>query len=82
MKSEVVDEEVGRDEFWDESPEELSFREGRPRRIRKSKAALEAEAQTASELTEAEGREHPGVLDDRTQRSFTDPDSGSMTGSR
>ncbi len=82
MKSEVVDEEVGRDEFWDELPEELSLREERPRRIRKSKAALEAVAQVASEQTEAEGREHPGVPDNRTQRNFTAPDSGSGTGFR
>ncbi len=55
----------------------MSFREGRLRKIREAKAALEAEAQ-AAEQAEAEGREHPGVPDDKTQRNFTDPDSRIM----
>ncbi len=70
-----VDEEedprYGRDKRGDELPEKLSFREGRLRRKREAKAALEAEA---------EGREHPRVLDGKTQRNFTDPDSRIMPG--
>ena len=80
---EVDDEEdrrYGRDKRGDELPEELSFREGRLRKIREAKAALEAEAQAAAEQAEAEGREHPGVPDDKTQRNFTDPDSRIMPG--
>ena len=74
------DRRYGRDKRGDELPEELSFREGRLRRIREAKAALEAEAQAAAEQAEAEGREHPGVPDDKTQRNFTDPDSRIMPG--
>ena len=33
-----------------------------------------------AEQAEAEGREHPGVPDDKTQRNFTDPDSRTMPG--
>ncbi len=64
-----VDEEeyrrYGRDKRGDELPEELSFREGRLRRIREAKAALEAEARAAEEQAESEGRKHPGVPDDK-----------------
>ena len=77
---EEEDRRYGRDKRGDELPEELSFREGRLRKIREAKAALEAEAQAAAEQAEAEGREHPGVPDDKTQRNFTDPDSRIMPG--
>ena len=77
---EEEDRRYGRDKRGDELPEELSFREGRLRRIREAKAALEAEAQAAAEQAGAEGREHPGVPDDKTQRNFTDPDSRIMPG--
>ena len=77
---EEEDRRYGRDKRGDELPEELSFREGRLRRIREAKAALEAEAQAAAEQAAAEGREHPGVPDDKTQRNFTDPDSRIMPG--
>jgi len=77
---EEEDRRYGRDKRGDELPEELSFREGRLRRIREAKAALEAEAQAAAEQAEAEGREHPGVPDDKAQRNFTDPDSRIMPG--
>ena len=64
-----MDEEEGRRYGWDkrgdELPEELSFREGRLRRIREA---------------EAEDRDHPGVPDGKTQRNFTDPDSRIMPG--
>ena len=77
-----VDEEddrrYGRDKREDELPEELAFREGRLRKIREAKAALEAEARSAAEQAESEGRNHPGVPGDRAQRNFTDPDSKIM----
>ena len=78
-KAQEVDEEedrrYGRDRRGDELPEELAFREGRLRRIREAKAALEAEARAEAEQAESEGRNHPGVPDDKAQRNFTDPDS-------
>ena len=70
----------GRDKRGDELPEELSFREGRLRKIREAKAALEAEAKAEAEQAESEGRNHPGVPGDETQRNFTDPDSRIMPG--
>ena len=83
-QAEEVDEEedrrYGRDKRGDELPEELSFREGRLRRIREAKAALEAEAKAQAEQVESEGRNHPGVPNDKTQRNFTDPDSRIMPG--
>ena len=69
---EVDDEEdrrYGKDKRGDELPEELAFREGRLEKIREAMAALEAEAQAAAE---AEGKEHPGVPEDKAQRNFTD----------
>ena len=79
-RAEEVDEEedrrYGRDNRGDELPEELSFREGRLRKIREAKAALEAEAQ--AEQAEEQGKKHPGVPGDKAQRNFTDPDSRIM----
>ena len=69
------DRRYGRDKRGDELPEELAFRESRLRKIREAKAALEAEALAEAEQTEREGRNHPGVPDDKAQRNFTDPDS-------
>ena len=50
-RAQEVDEEedrrYGKDKRGDELPEELSFREGRLRKIREAKAALEAEAEAA-----------------------------------
>ena len=81
-KAQEVDEEedrrYGKDRRGDELPEELAFREGRLRRIREAKAALEAEARAAAEQAEAAGNEHPGVPGDKTQRNFTDPESRIM----
>ena len=83
-KAQEVDEEedrrYGNDRRGDELPEELAFREGRLRRIRDAKAALEAEALAESEQAKSEGRNHPGVPDDKAQRNFTDPDSRIMLG--
>ena len=83
-KAQEVDEEedrrYGKDKRGDELPEELAFREGRLRKIREAKAALEAEALAEAEQAESEGRNHPGVPDDKAQRNFTDPDSRIMPG--
>ena len=83
-KAQEVDEEedrrYGKDRRGDELPEELAFRESRLRRIREAKAALEAEARAEAEQAESEGRNHPGVPDDKAQRNFTDPDSRIMPG--
>ena len=74
------DRRYGRDKRGDELPEELAFRESRLRKIREAKAALEAKALAEAEQAESEGRNHPGVPDDKAQRNFTDPDSRSMPG--
>ena len=78
---EVDDEEdrrYGRDKRGDELPEELAFREGRLRKIREAKAALEAEARESAEQAKSEGRNHPGVPDEKAQRNFTDAESRIM----
>ena len=64
----------------DELPEELAFREGRLRKIREARAALEAEVLAEAEQAAREGRNHPGVPADKAQRNFTDPDSRIMPG--
>ena len=76
---EEEDRRYGRDRRGDELPEELAFREGRLRKIREAKAALEAEAQ-AAEPAQSQGRNHPGVPDEKAQRNFTDPESRIMPG--
>ena len=72
------DRRYGKDKRGDELPEELAFRESRLRKIREAKAALEAEALAEAGQAEREGRNHPGVPDDKAQRNFTDPDSRIM----
>ena len=83
-KAQEVDEEedrrYGKDRRGDELPEELAFREGRLRKIREAKAALEAGTLADAEQAEKEGRNHPGVPDDKAQRNFTDADSRIMPG--
>ena len=85
-RAQEVDEEedrrYGRDKRGDEVPEELAFREGRLRKIREAKAALEAEAQAEAEQAQSGGRDHPGVPDDKARRNFTDPESRIMPGPR
>ena len=71
------DRRYGKDKRGGELPEELAFRESRLRKIREAKAALEAGALAEAEM---EGRNHPGVSDDKAQRNFTDPDSRIMPG--
>ena len=83
-RAQEVDEEedrrYGKDKRGDELPEELAFREGRLEKIREAMAALEAEAQARAEQAAADGKEHPGVPDDKAQRNFTDPESRIMPG--
>ncbi len=83
-RAQEVDEEedrrYGQDRRGDELPEELSFREGRLRKIREAVTALKAEAEAAAEQAEAEGKEQPGVPDDKAQRNFTDAESRIMPG--
>lgn len=81
-KAEEVDEEedrhYGRDRRGDELPEELAFREGRLKRIREAKAALEERAKQEVEEARVKGKGHAGVPDDRQQYNFTDPESRIM----
>jgi transposase/signal recognition particle subunit SEC65 len=81
-RAQEVDEEedrrYGQGRRGDELPRELAFRESRLRKIREAKAALEAEAREEAEIGRAEGKEHPGVPEDKAQRNFTDPDSRIM----
>jgi transposase len=89
------DAQYGTDRTGDELPVELAFREGRLRKIREAKAALEQEAreaaaakQAANEIREAEGP-HPGpkpqppraVPAPTAQRNFTDPECRIMPSS-
>ena len=81
--AEVDDDEdrrYGKGKRGDELPEELAFREGRLRKIREARAALEAEVLAEAEQAAREGRNHPGVPADKAQRNFTDPDSRIMPG--
>ena len=74
------DRRYGKDKRGDELPEELVFWESRLRKmkIREAEAALEAGGLAEAEQAEREGRNHPGVPDDKAQRNFTDPDSRIM----
>ena len=77
---EEEDRRYGKDKRGDELPEEVSFREGRLERIREAMAALESEAQAEAERAAEEGKEHPGVPEDKAQRNFTDAESRIMPG--
>ena len=77
---EEEDRRYGKDRRGDELPQELAFREGRLEKIREAPAALEAEARAEAERAEAEGKEHPGVPEDKAQRNFTDAESRIMPG--
>ena len=72
------DRRCGVDKRGDELSAELSFREGRLKKIREAMSALEAEAQADAERAEAAGRKRPGVPDERAQRNFTDAESRIM----
>jgi len=65
------DAEFGPDKRGDELPAELAFREGRLKKIREAKEALEREAREA-------GAAEPK---DKAQRNFTDPESRIMPSS-
>jgi hypothetical protein len=65
------DAEYGPDKRGDELPAELAFREGRLKKIREAKEALEREAREA-------GAAKPP---DKAQRNFTDPESRIMPSS-
>ena len=65
------DAEYGPDKRGDELPAELAFREGRLKKIREAKEALEREAREA-------GAVEPK---DKAQRNFTDPESRIMPSS-
>jgi transposase len=72
------DRRYGKDKRGDELPAELSTREGRLKKIREAKAALEAEAR---EKAAAEGKDRDsGEPPDKAQRNFTDPESRIMKG--
>ena len=78
---EADDEEenrYGKAKRGDELPGELSFREGRLEKIREAMAALKAEARAEAERAKAEGKDHPGVPEDKAQRNFTDAESRIM----
>ena len=77
---EEEDRRYGKDKRGDELPVELAFRKGRLEKIREAMAALEAEARAAAEQAAEEGKEHPGVPDDKAQRNFTDAQSRIMPG--
>jgi transposase len=76
-RAERVDREedrlYGPDRRGDELPAELATREGRLKKIREAKAALEAEARRKAE---AEGKDPRNAKPpDKAQRNFTDPES-------
>ena len=76
-RAEQIDEEedrrYGRDKRGEELPEELATREGRLKKLREAKAALEAEARRKAE---AEGKDPKQAKPpDKAQRNFTDPES-------
>ena len=82
-RSEATDAEedarYGAECSGDELPTELAHREGRLRKIREAKAALEAEARAAHEAAGGEGEpEAPGP---KAQKNFTDPESRILKGS-
>jgi len=70
---EEEDELYGKDRRGDELPEELQTREGRLKKIREAKAALEAEAR---EQARAAGKDPKKAKPEPSaQRNFTDPES-------
>ena len=89
---EEEDAEHGPDRRGDELPKELAFREGRLKKIREAKAALEREAKAEAEAQKLEraAREKAGPVngpkpqepdpnpDPKSQKNFTDPESRIM----
>jgi len=72
------DTRYGRDRRGDELPEELRRRETRLERIRQAKRVLEARARDAAQAKGDAGKEAKPA--DKTQYTFTDPDSRIMKG--
>ena len=76
-RAELTDREedrlYGPDRRGDELPAELATREGRLKKIREAKAALEAEARKKAEAEGKDPRE--AKPSDKAQRNFTDPES-------
>ena len=68
----------GNDKRGDELPKELAFREGRLKKIREAKEALEEEAKRESGAAASANKKHTGKPDDKAQRNFTDPESRIM----
>ena len=89
-RAEAIDTEedalYGAGKRGDELPEELRFRHQRLERIRRAKAALEAEASQEQLEEDAEGDDTPEATgadqrpepEESAQRNFTDPDSRIM----
>lgn len=83
------DAEHGRDKRGDELPAELAFREGRLKKIREAKEALEREAREeaqakkhqAEAVRDGENKLPEVVPRDKAQRNFTDPESRIMPSS-
>jgi len=89
---EAEDVEYGRDKRGDELPAELAYREGRLKKIREAKDALEREARDEAEARKREAdakRDEkgpggsgndgpPAAPSDKAQKNFTDPDSRIM----
>lgn len=89
---EEEDAEYGADRRGDELPEELTFREGRLKKIREAKETLEREAKAEAEAQkrEREAKEKAGPVkgpkpqepdpnpDPKAQKNFTDPESRIM----
>ncbi len=71
------DERHGADKTGDELPEELRYREGRLKKIREAKAALEERARRAAE----DSGKGDGEPEPKAQRNFTDPESRIMLSS-
>lgn len=90
---EAEDAEYGRDKRGDELPPELAHREGRLKKIREVKEALEREAREEAEAKTREAqakralkgphgvqpKERDPLPKDKAQKNFTDPDSRIMT---
>jgi transposase len=80
--AEALDEEedrrYGSDRRGDELPEELAFREGRLKKIRQAREALEAEARVEAGKAAGRGKKAQEAPRDGAQRNFTDADSRIM----
>ena len=77
-KAEVTDTEedrrYGKNKRGDELPQELAFREGRLKKIREAREALEVEAKQEAEKN-GKKDDQSKEPKDKAQRNFTDPES-------